>query len=82
MRSEFLWAALDCPGYFAGAEAGEPAVLGRITAEVDPALRRGERCVVVAWPLGRSARKRLAGTALYDGSGALRGRSLQTWITV
>lgn len=80
--AEFLWAALDCPGYFAIATAGERAVLGRMTAEVAPALPPGERCVVVGWPIGRSGRKRLAGTALFDGSGTLRGRSLQTWITL
>jgi hypothetical protein len=82
VRPEFLWAALDCPGYFAVAAPGEPAVLGRMTAEVEPAVAPGERCVVVAWSIGRSGRKLQAGTALYDASGTLRGRSLQTWITV
>jgi hypothetical protein len=49
---------------------------------VEPAVAPGERCVVVAWSIGRSGRKLQAGTALYDASGTLRGRSLQTWITV
>lgn len=79
---EILWAALDCPGYFAAAEDGEKAVLGRITAEVDPCITAGERCVVVGWPVGRSGRKLHAGTAVVDESGTLRGRSLQTWIVV
>jgi hypothetical protein len=82
VRPEFLWAALDCPGYFAVAAPGERAVLGRMTAEVDPGLAPGERCVVVGWGLGRSGRKLQAGTALFDASGRLRGRSLQTWITI
>ena len=82
IRPEFLWAALDCPGYFAVANPGERAVLGRMTARVDPAVAPGERCVVVAWPVARAGRKLHAGTALYDCSGTLRGRSLQTWITV
>lgn len=82
VRPEFLWAALDCPGYFAVARAGETAVLGRMIAEVDRSVAPGDRCVVVAWPIARSGRKLQAGTALYDGSGALRGRSLQTWITI
>jgi hypothetical protein len=80
--AEFLWAALDCPGYFAVATPGETALLGRMTAEVEPTVSPGERCVVVAWPITRSGRKLQAGTALYDGSGTLRGRSLQTWIAV
>jgi hypothetical protein len=82
IRPEFLWAALDCPGYFAAADAGEPAVLGRMTAEVEPTVSPGERCVVVGWRVGRSGRKLQAGTALYDASGTLRGRSLQTWIAL
>jgi hypothetical protein len=82
VRPEFLWAALDCPGYFAVADPGETAVLGRMAAEVDPAVAPGERCVVVAWPVARVGRKLHAGTALYDGAGTLRGRALQTWITI
>ena len=66
---EVLWSALDCPGYFAVAVPGERAVLGRMTAEVDPTIAPGERCVVVGWPIARSGRKLEAGTALYDESG-------------
>jgi hypothetical protein len=79
---EFLWAALDCPGYFAIATAGERAVLGRMTAEVEPTIAAEEPCVVVGWGIGRSGRKLQAGTALFDASGRLRGRSLQTWIAI
>jgi hypothetical protein len=82
VRPEFLWAALDCPGYFAIASPGETALLGRMAAEVDPQVAPGERCVVVAWAVSRMGRKLHAGTALYDGSGTLRGRSLQTWLLV
>src|SRR6185436_5361323 len=74
VRPEFLWAALDCPGYFAIATPGETAVLGRMSA--------GETCVLVAWALGRSARKLHAGTALFGAGGQLRGRSAQTWIVL
>ena len=82
VRPEFLWAALDCPGYFAIARGGEAAVLGRMVGEVDATVAPGERCVVVAWPVGRSGRKLQAGTAVFDESGTCRGRSLQTWITI
>jgi hypothetical protein len=82
VRAEFLWAALDCPGYFAIARGGEKAVLGRMVGEVDPTIAAGERCVVVAWPIGRSGRKLQAGTAIFDESGTRRGVSLQTWITI
>jgi hypothetical protein len=82
VRPEFLWAALDCPGYFAVAAPGETAVLGRMTAEVEPAVSVGEPCIVVAWAMGRSGRKLHAGTALFDADGECRGRSAQTWIVV
>jgi len=82
VRPEFIWAALDCPGYFAIAHGGEKAVLGRIVGEVDSTIAAGERCVVVGWPIGRSGRKLQAGTAIFDESGTRRGVSLQTWITI
>lgn len=82
VRAEFLWAALDCPGYFAIVRGGEKALLGRIVGEVDPTIVPGERCVLVGWPVGRSGRKLQAGTALFDQAGVRRGVSLQTWITI
>jgi hypothetical protein len=79
VRPEFLWAALDCPGYFAAAP-GAVAPLGRMTADVSPGIRAGDRCVVLSWSLGRAGRKIFAGTALYGQDGALYGRSSQVWI--
>jgi hypothetical protein len=80
VRPEFLWAALDCPGYFAIARDGETAVLGRITATVDATIAADEPCVVIGWAVGRDGRKLHAGTALFDADGVCRGRSLQTWL--
>jgi hypothetical protein len=78
--AEILWAAIDCPGYFAIAEDDETAVLAHISGEMEPGIRVGERCVVGAWPIGREGRRLEAATALVDESGTVRGRSLQTWI--
>lgn len=82
VRPEFLWAALDCPGYWGAAPDHPRAVLGRMTAEVEPTLRSGDRCVVIGWGLGREGRKIRAGTALFGPDGRPRGRSLQTWIVL
>ncbi len=78
---EFLWAALDCPGGLAvlGGEA-ESALTGRMHAEVDDDVAPGEPYRVIAWHAGGEGRKRLAGTALFDPQGMLRGRCLATWI--
>ena len=80
---EFVWAALDCPGAYAGGfGVGERGtlVLGRLAARVDAVPRAGERCVVVGWPLGEEGRKVYAGTALYGEGNRLLGVARATWI--
>lgn len=70
VRPEFVWAALDCPAYFA-LHGDEFAVsyLVRQQVEVVTPPRAGVEYVVVARPLERSGRKGLAATALLDASG-------------
>ena len=81
VRPEFLWAALDCSGYFACAAPTYPiALLGRITAELLGSVRAHERCVVMGFSLGREGRKLFAGTAVFGQDGELRGRARQVWI--
>jgi hypothetical protein len=85
VRTEFAWAALDCPAGWAAAWFGTadgPAVLGRMTARLDGPVPADEAYVVVGWLAGRSGRKLDAGSALYSPSGTLRGVSRQTWITL
>ena len=77
---EYVWAALDCPGYFAAAD-GQYALLGRMAAEVREAPRAGERTVVVGWKIGAEGRKLFAGTALVSETGEVRALARQTWIT-
>lgn len=78
---EFVWAALDCPGAYAtGALGRGTVVLGRLAARVDRVPQLGERCIVVAWPLGSDGRKHGAGTALYTESAELLGVARALWI--
>jgi hypothetical protein len=79
--TEVVWAALDCPGSVSwvvnGAGGG---LLGTMTCEV---LRRpavGETTIVVGWPIERSGRKLISGTALFSAEGELMARSHQIWI--
>ena len=76
-----VWAAIDCSGAYAvgGPGRGE-VVLGRMTAEVRRLPAEGERCVVVAWPLGEDGRKLYAGTALLGANGEPLAVARQTWI--
>ena len=83
VASEFVWAALDCVGYFAVARPDYPvALLGRMTAEVFGSVQVDEPCVVIGWSLGREGRKLQAGTALFGADGRLGGCARQTWISV
>ena len=78
---EFAWAALDCPGAYATGVLGRGTVLlGRLTARIERAPRAGERCVVVAWPLGSDGRKHVAGTALSTEGGELLGLARAVWL--
>ena len=78
---EVVWAAIDCAGAYAvgGPGRGE-VVLGRMAAEIRRLPEEGERCVVVAWPLGEDGRKLHAGTALLGADGAPLAVARQTWI--
>jgi hypothetical protein len=81
---EIVWAALDCPGYFAwvvkiGRHGG---LLGTMTGEI---LRRpavGEACIVTAWPISREGRKEFSGVALFSAEGELMARGHQVWISM
>jgi hypothetical protein len=81
ISSEFVWAALDCPGAYAVefGQRGNP-VLGRLTAHVEHLPHPGERCVVMGWPLGEEGRKLYAGTVLFGEDHRLLGSARATWI--
>ncbi len=82
---EVLWAALDCPSWFAHA-AFEPfegrPLLGRLAAEILERPRADDRLVSVAWPSSRDGRKIYSGAALFSETGTLLARSRATWLTV
>ncbi len=81
VRPEIVWAALDCPGYFAClGERPRPAVLGELQAELLAAVPGDEPLVVYAWPLGREGRKCWAGSAVARPGGAVLARARATWI--
>ncbi|HTT94013.1 MAG TPA: hypothetical protein VMF55_05035 [Solirubrobacterales bacterium] len=72
VRPEFVWAALDCPGFFAlhGA-AMTIAYLARQQVEILAPVHAGVEYVVVGRPLERSGRKGLAATAVLDPDGTV-----------
>ena len=74
MLPEFIWAALDCPTYFAAYMEDDLAVsfLARFTARVEAEIPVGEEHIVVAWPIETEGRKRHAGSAVLSAEGETR----------
>lgn len=81
VKSEFLWAAMDCPGYYAINGEDHPAmVLGTMTARILDKIAVGSKAVVVGSKIDRQGRKARAVTALYSDEGKLFAYALAVWI--
>jgi hypothetical protein len=82
VRPEFVWAALDCPTYFASHITGEltMSLLARMTARIDAPVVAGVEHVVIAWPLGSDGRKRHAGSAVLSAHGHPLAVARALWI--
>ena len=76
------WAALDCPGGWAGGFADRPMVLARMTARLASRPVVGVPHVVVGEHRGTEGRKTMTASSLYDADGALVGTSEQLWIAI
>lgn len=71
-RPEHVWAALDCPTYYASYLDGpQLSFLVRLQVRIDAPVAVGEEHVVVAWPLGVEGRKRHAASAVLSHDGAV-----------
>lgn len=77
---EFMWAALDCPGFFACGGGASGALLGLYSARIHRCVRIGEPCVVLGWATASEGRKHWTGTAVFDEAGVLCGLATATWI--
>ncbi|HTT01267.1 MAG TPA: hypothetical protein VMG11_04195 [Steroidobacteraceae bacterium] len=80
VRPEFMWAALDCPGWLATVRDARMALLGEMAAHIDRRVHAGEHCVVAGWEHAASGRRHEAGTALFDEDGELCAYARATWI--
>ena len=76
---EFVWAALDCPGYFA-VFSTELAFLARQQSALLRPIHAGVEYVAVGRPLGREGRKGFAATAILDSDGTVLAHSEQLLI--
>ena len=81
VRPEFVWAALDCPGYFAAmGDDIRPAVLGELDGELRADVPGSEALVVYAWPMSSEGRKHIAGCAIASARGDILAVSRSIWI--
>lgn len=82
VRSEYVWAALDCPGYFAVEEAAGPAVLGRFAVTIHDRQIGAQPLIVTGWGIASEGRKHRAGTAIHAADGRLLAAGEALWITL
>jgi len=82
VRPAFVWAALDCPGYFATFRDGRYALLGELAVRIDAPVEAGVPHVVIGWSIAEEGRKRRAGTALLNPMGQCVAQGVATWIEV
>ncbi|MFO7704501.1 MAG: hotdog fold domain-containing protein [Halopseudomonas sp.] len=82
VASEFLWAALDCPGFFAVKRQSGLALLGRFAAQLLQPVAIGEQLIVSGWAIQHDGRKHHAGTALYRQDGTPVAVAEATWISL
>jgi hypothetical protein len=80
VRAEFMWAALDCPGYFAAERTGRVLLLGEIAARVDRHVHIDEACTILAWRMSVIGRRHEVGTAIFDDDGELAAVAQAWWI--
>jgi hypothetical protein len=76
---EFMWAALDCPGYFAAASDGRVMLLAELAARIERRLRVDEPAIAAGWRLGGEGRAHEAGTALFGEDGELCALARALW---
>ena len=82
VKPEFVWAALDCPGYFGLLQPGMMALLGRLHAGIFQLPAAGSDCLVAGWRIGQDGRKFFAGTAIFNSEGEVLAKARAIWIQI
>jgi hypothetical protein len=89
VKTEFLWAALDCPAGWAVVNLQNTLypdtpyiLLGRFIADVKQGLKSGQNCVTIGWPIGNNGRKLFGGSAIFSENGKLLAAGKATWIAI
>ncbi len=83
VRPEILWAALDCPTFFALRNGNTKfCLLGSLTAEVYRRPKSKEELIIMAWARGVDGRKLFGDCAIVDEKGEIIAASNAVWIEI
>ncbi len=83
IKTEFIWAALDCPGFFALREPlsrEKMFLLGQLAVEVLADIPGDNPLVVYAWKERVEGRKYFSGSAIASAEGQILAHSEQVWL--
>jgi hypothetical protein len=81
VRSEFIWAAMDCPtGFAAGFPYEGTLVTGRLGVKLLAPIHAEKECVLMSWSLGKDGRKCHATAVLYNADRQPCAIAKATWI--
>jgi len=84
IKSEFVWAALDCPGVFSAYEYFNAPflLLGKQAVHIKHTLSVDQNYIACGWHVKKEGRKHFTNTALFDEAGKLYAYATQIWIEV
>lgn len=82
VRERYMWAALDCPSYFALGETERMALLAGFAARIERKVAPGEKLTVTGWPLEKDGRKLHAGSVIHDEDGKVVACARALWVDV
>ena len=83
VSTQYLWAALDCPGAYAFDEPETGAILlGELAVSIKGRVTAGEKCVLIGWQISHEGRKHYTGTALFGATGVCQAVGYATWFEV
>lgn len=83
VKTEFVWAALDCPGFFALKEqlgGDKMFLLGQLAVEILRPVPGDQPLVVYAWKERVDGRKYFSGSAIATAEGEVLAHSEQVWV--
>ncbi len=82
LQTEYIWAAMDCPGAWAFIEKDQVCVLGQMAAKSFAPVKTGEKYIVMGWVIAKEGRKTWSGTAIFDENGTTCAYAKSTWIEI